>query len=64
MSVSATVLVQTIRPIVIGMKKGDSNSGSHTREAKGSAQMLICVVHAMNLISKLVSGVSMLSKIN
>ena len=64
MIINTTAPVQIIRPTVSGMKKGASKLGSHARVAKGSAPALSCVVHANNLMSELISGVSVLSKTN
>ena len=44
--------------------KSSSKSGSHARVAKGLAPMLSCLAHDMDLTSKLISRMKMLSKIN
>ena len=53
--------VQNSIPIVIGMKKCASNLGAYVRVAKGSALMLSCVAHAINMIYELIYGVNALS---
>ena len=53
-----------IVPIVVRMKKGAYKSGSHVRMSKGSKLILSCSAHSINLMSKLLSGLIMLSEIN
>ena len=64
MNFNNVALVQTIRPIVIGMKKDTSKPGSYARVAKDSALILSYALNAINLISDLIPGVNMLSEIN
>ena len=63
-NVNAEALVQTIRYIVIGMKKSASKLGSHVRVEKCSTKMISFASHDINLMDEFISGENTLSEIN
>ena len=64
MNVNAAISVQTIVPMFVDTKKSATKSGFYARIAKVSAPMLSCTAHDMNLVSELISRVSILSQTN
>ena len=60
----ATVLVQVIRLIAIGMKKSTSKSNLLISASKCSESALSCVVHEISLVSNLIFRINMLFKMS